>query len=68
MNVTVTDNKMETITYGYSPEHFASVVEFYSGLVQDGSIYTYTVKMQAQAQNIPREIGGYFFVFIGVSI
>ena len=45
MNVTVTDNKMGTITYGYSPEHFASVVEFYSNLVQDGSIYTYTVKM-----------------------
>ena len=56
MNVTVTDNKMETITYGYSPEHFASVVEFYSGLVQDGSIYTYTVKMQCVGLDIPPEI------------
>ena len=45
MNVTVTDNKMETITYGYAPEHFAGVVEFYSNLVQSGDIYTYTVKM-----------------------
>jgi hypothetical protein len=45
MNVTVTDNKMETITYGYSPEHYASVVAFYSDLVQSGEIYTYTVKM-----------------------
>jgi len=45
MNVTVTDNKMNTITYGYAPEHYAGVVEFYSDLVQDGSIYTYTVKM-----------------------
>jgi hypothetical protein len=45
MQVTVTDNKMKTITYGYAPEHYASVVEFYSDLVQAGSIYTYTVKM-----------------------
>ena len=45
MNVSVTDNNMKTITYGYSPEHYASVVEFYSDLVQSGQIYTYTVKM-----------------------
>jgi hypothetical protein len=45
MQVTVTDNKMKTITYGYSPEHYAGVVEFYSDLVQAGEIYTYTVKM-----------------------
>jgi predicted solute-binding protein len=45
MQVQVTDNKMETITYGYSPEHYAGVVEFYSDLVQSGEIYTYTVKM-----------------------
>jgi hypothetical protein len=45
MQVSVTDNKMETITYGYSPEHFAGVVEYYSHLVQSGEIYTYTVKM-----------------------
>jgi hypothetical protein len=45
MQVTVTNNKMETITYGYSPEHYAGVVEFYSDLVQKGDIYTYTVKM-----------------------
>jgi len=45
MNVTVTDNKMNTITYGYAPEHYAGVVEFYSDLVQAGEIYTYTVKM-----------------------
>ena len=57
MNVTVTDNKMGTITYGYSPEHFASVVEFYSGLVQDGSIYTYTVKMQCVGLDIPPKNG-----------
>ena len=46
MQVTVTDNQMKTITYGYSPEHYAGVVEFYSDLVQAGEIYTYTVKMQ----------------------
>jgi hypothetical protein len=45
MQVTVTNNNMETITYGYAPEHFASCVEFYSNLVQAGDIYTYTVKM-----------------------
>ena len=45
MNVTVTDNNMKTITYGYSPEHFAECVKFYSELVQNGEIYTYTVKM-----------------------
>ena len=45
MNVTVTDNKMKTTTYGFDPQHFASVVEFYSDLVQSGKIYTYTVKM-----------------------
>ena len=45
MQVTVTDNNMETITYGYSPEHYASCVEFYSDLVQSGEIYTYTVKL-----------------------
>jgi hypothetical protein len=45
MQVTVTDNNMKTIAYGYSPEHFAGVVEFYSDLVQSGDIYTYTVKM-----------------------
>lgn len=45
MNVTVTDNKMNTVTYGYDPEHYASLVEFYSDLVQSGEIYTYTVKM-----------------------
>jgi hypothetical protein len=45
MQVTVTNNKMETTTYGYSPEHYAGVVEFYSDLVQKGEIYTYTVKM-----------------------
>ena len=64
MNVTVTDNKMGTITYGYSPEHFASVVEFYSGLVQDGSIYTYTVKMQCVGLDIPPEMGpGNFLIY-----
>ena len=67
MNVTVTNNEMETITYGYSPEHFAGVVEFYSNLVQAGDIYTYTVKMQTLSQKYPLEIGGYFFVPIGVS-
>ena len=45
MNVTVTNNNMETITYGFSPEHYSGVVEFYSDLVQSGEIYTYTVKM-----------------------
>ena len=45
MQVTVTDNQMKTIAYGYSPEHYAGVVEFYSDLVQAGEIYTYTVKM-----------------------
>lgn len=45
MQVTVTDNKMETITYGYAPEHYGSLVEYYSGLVQSGEIYTYTIRM-----------------------
>jgi hypothetical protein len=45
MNVTVTSNNMKTITYGYDPEHYASLVEFYSNLVQSGEIYTYTIKM-----------------------
>jgi type II secretory pathway component PulC len=45
MEVIVTDNKKNTITYGYAPEHYAGVVEFYSNLVQRGEIYTYTVKV-----------------------
>jgi hypothetical protein len=45
MQVKVTNNNMETVTYGYSPEHYAGVVEFYSNLVQSGDIYTYTVRM-----------------------
>ncbi len=45
MQITVTDNNMNQITYGYSPEHYAGCVEFYSDLVQSGAIYTYTVKM-----------------------
>ena len=51
MNVTVTDNQMNTITYGYSPEHYGSLVEYYSSLVQSGEIYTYTVKMQRVGGN-----------------
>lgn len=49
MQVTVTDNKMQTKTYGYAPDHFADLVEYYSHLVQSGQIYSYTVKMQGQA-------------------
>jgi hypothetical protein len=45
MQVTVTNNNMETTSYGYDPEHFGSLVEFYSNLVQTGEIYTYTIKM-----------------------
>ena len=45
MQVTVTNNKMETTVYGFSPEHYAGVVQYYSDLVQAGEIYTYTVKM-----------------------
>jgi len=45
MQVKVTNSNMETVTYGYSPEHYAGVVEFYSNLVQSGDIYTYTVRM-----------------------
>ena len=75
MQVTVTDNKMETITYGYSPEHYAGVVEFYSDLVQSGGIYTYTVKMQCCRLDLPAEMWDqkmnnlflFIFVFIGVS-
>ena len=54
MNITVTDNKMNTVTYGYAPEHFAGVVEFYSDLVQSGEIYTYTVKMQRVDLTFPQ--------------
>ena len=49
MEVIVTDNKKNTITYGYAPEHYAGVVQFYSDLVQRGEIYTYTVKVQDTA-------------------
>ena len=57
MQVTVTDNNMKTITYGYSPEHYAGVVEFYSDLVQSGDIYTYTVKMQRVDLTYPEKSG-----------
>ena len=57
MNVTVTDNNMNTVTYGYAPEHFAGVVEFYSDLVQSGEIYTYTVKMQRVDLTYPEKSG-----------
>ena len=46
MQVTVTNNNMETTNYGYDPEHYGSLIEFYSNLVQAGEIYTYTIKMQ----------------------
>ena len=45
MQVTVTDNNMETLTYGYDSEHYGSLVEYYSDLVQAGKIYTYTIRM-----------------------
>ena len=45
MQVIVTNLDMTETTYGYSPEHFAKVVEFYSDLVQSGKIYTYSAKM-----------------------
>jgi hypothetical protein len=45
MQVIVTDNKMKSVTYGYSPDHYAGLVEYYSGLVQAGEIYTYSIKM-----------------------
>jgi hypothetical protein len=45
MQVSVTDNNMKTVTYGYAPEHYGDVVKFYSDLVQGGEIYTYTVKL-----------------------
>jgi hypothetical protein len=45
MQVTVTNLDMTQVTYGYSPDHYADVVKFYSDLVQSGKIYTYTAKM-----------------------
>jgi hypothetical protein len=45
MEITVIDNNMESITYGYMPEHYADCVKFYSDLVQTGQIYTYTVRI-----------------------
>ena len=45
MQVTVTDNNMETITYGYAPEHYGECVKFYSELVQSGKIYTYSIRL-----------------------
>jgi hypothetical protein len=45
MNVAVTDNNMRTVVYGYDPEHYGSLVEYYSGLVQDGAIYTYSIRL-----------------------
>jgi hypothetical protein len=45
MQVIVTKLDMTQETYGYSPEHYADVVEYYSELVQSGKIYTYTARM-----------------------
>ena len=45
MEVIVTNLDMTQTRYGFDPEHFARVVEFYSDLVQSGKIYTYTAKM-----------------------
>jgi len=43
MNVSVTSNSGEVIVYGYSPEHFASVCEFYQTAVDDGTIRSYAI-------------------------
>jgi len=43
MQIAVTDNNWATITYGYSPEHFDGVVEFYADLVEKGEIKSYTI-------------------------
>ena len=45
MKVTVTNLDMTQVTYGFAPEHWAKVIKFYSDLVQNGEIYTYTAKM-----------------------
>jgi hypothetical protein len=45
MNVIVTNLDGKQVTYGYSPEHWAGVIKFYSDAVQNGEILTYSAKM-----------------------
>ena len=43
MRVTVLNNNGTVTRYGFDPEHYTGVVEFYSRLTQEGKIQTYTV-------------------------
>ena len=43
MTVTVVNNDGTIIKYGFDPEHIVGVGQFYSELVQEGKIKTYTI-------------------------
>jgi len=45
MQVTVTNLDMTQTVYGFAPDNWAKIVEYYSELVQSGEIYTYSAKM-----------------------
>ena len=43
MQVKVTNKDMNTITYGYDPEHYEAVLEFYRDAVDNGEIVDFEV-------------------------
>lgn len=43
MTVTVVNNDDTITKYGYDPEHIVALGVFYSKLVQEGKIKTYTI-------------------------
>ena len=45
MTVTITNLDMTQETFLFAPDNYAKVIKFYSDLVQNGEIYTYTAKM-----------------------
>jgi hypothetical protein len=45
MEVEVTDNRGVVIKYGYAPEHYAGVDEFYAGLVAEKKIQSYWISL-----------------------
>jgi len=45
MNVKVVNNEETEITYGFSPEHFDGVSEYYNELLEKGEIQSFTIEM-----------------------
>jgi len=43
MRVTVLDNLGVVTRYGFDPQHYRALGDFYSRLVQEGKIKTYTI-------------------------